>query len=58
MDVTELNDKALVERYNALQADLDRTRDTKKRLNLHQELRNLATERQRRHPLATAALRP
>jgi hypothetical protein len=57
MDVTDLNDRALVERYNALRADLDRTRDTEKRLGLHRELRNIATERQRRHPVATTSSR-
>jgi hypothetical protein len=57
MDVTDLNDRALVERYNALRADLDRTRDTEKRLDLHQELRNIATERQRRHPVAATSPR-
>jgi hypothetical protein len=57
MDPTGLNDRALVERYNALRADLDRTRDMEKRLALHRELQNLASERQRRHPLATAPLR-
>jgi hypothetical protein len=56
MDVTGLNDRALVERYNALRADLDRTRETDKRLALHRELRNLAVERQRRHPLAVSPL--
>jgi hypothetical protein len=56
MDPTGLNDRALVERYNALRADLDRTRDMEKRLALHTELQNLASERQRRHPLATAPL--
>jgi hypothetical protein len=57
MDVTGLNDRALVERYDALRADLDRTRETDKRLALHRELQNLAAERQRRHPLATTPLR-
>jgi hypothetical protein len=58
MDITGLNDRALVERYNALQADLGRTREMEKRLALHQELHNLAAERQRRHPLAVSPLRP
>jgi hypothetical protein len=57
MDAIALNDRALVERYDALRADLDRTRDTDKRLALHGELRNLAAERQRRHPLAITPLR-
>jgi hypothetical protein len=57
MDPTGLNDRALVERYDALRADLDRTRDTDKRLALHGELQNLAAERQRRHPLAITPLR-
>jgi hypothetical protein len=57
MDVTSLNDRALVERYDFLRADLDRTRDTDKRLALHRELQNLAAERQRRHPLANPPLR-
>jgi hypothetical protein len=57
MDVTDLNNRALVERYDALRADLDRTRDTEKRLALHRELGKLAAERQRRHPLAVAPLR-
>jgi hypothetical protein len=57
MDATSLNDRALVERYNALRADLDRTRDMDKRLALHRELQNLAAERQRRHPLAIAPIR-
>ncbi len=52
-----MNDRALVERYDALRADLDRTRDTDKRLALHRELGNLAAERQRRHPLAITPLR-
>ncbi len=47
-----MNDRALVERYDALRADLDRTREMDKRLALHRELQNLAAERQRRHPLA------
>jgi hypothetical protein len=55
MDVTGLNDRALVERYNLLRADLERTRETDKRLELHRELGNLAAERQRRHPLATTS---
>ncbi len=50
MDPTGLNDRALMERYDALRADLDRTRDMDKRLALHRELHNLAAERQRRHP--------
>jgi hypothetical protein len=58
MDPTGLNDKALVERYAALRADLDRTRETDKRLALHRELRGLAAERQRRHPLAVTPHRP
>jgi hypothetical protein len=57
MDVTSLNDRALVERYDALRADLDRTRDMDKRLALHRELHNLAAERQRRHPPAITTLR-
>lgn len=57
MDPTGLNDRALVERYDALRADLDRTRDMDKRLALHQELQNLAAERQRRHPHAITPLR-
>jgi hypothetical protein len=57
MDVTGLNDRALVEQYDALRADLDRTRDTDKRLALHRELHNLAAERQRRNPLAITPLR-
>jgi hypothetical protein len=57
MDTTGLNDRALVERYDALRADLDRTRDMDKRLALHRELQNLAAERQRRHPLAVTSLR-
>jgi len=57
MDATGLNDRALVERYNALRADLGRTRETAKRLALHRELQNLADERQRRHPLAKTPLR-
>jgi hypothetical protein len=57
MDPTGLNDTALVERYAALRADLDRTREVDKRLELHRELQNLAAERQRRHPLAMAPLR-
>ncbi len=57
MDVTGLNNRALVERYDALRADLDRTHDTDKRLALHRELGNLAAERQRRHPLAMTLLR-
>ena len=57
MDPTGLNDRALVERYDALRADLDRTRDMDKRLALHRELQNLAIERQRRHPLAMTPLR-
>jgi hypothetical protein len=56
MDITGLNDRALVERYNALQADLGRTREMDKRLALHRELYNLAEERKRRHPLAVAPL--
>jgi len=55
-DVTGLNDRALVERYEALRADLDRTRHMDKRLALHRELQNLAAERQRRHPLAITPL--
>ena len=46
-----------MERYDALRADLDRTRDMDKRLALHGELHNLAAERQRRHPLAITPLR-
>ena len=57
MDVTGLNDRALVKRYDALRADLDRTRETEKRLALHRELGNLAAERQRRHPLTITPLR-
>ena len=57
MDPTGMNDRALVERYDALRADLDRTRDMDKRLALHRELQNLASERQRRHPLAITPLR-
>ena len=57
MDPTGMNDRALVERYDALRADLDRTREMDKRLALHRELQNLAAERQRRHPLAIAPLR-
>jgi hypothetical protein len=57
MDVAGLNDRALVERYDLLRADLDRTRETDKRLALHRELQNLAAERQRRHPLAITPLR-
>jgi hypothetical protein len=57
MDPTGLNDRALLERYNALRADLDRTREMDKRLALHRELQNLAAERQRRHPLTIAPLR-
>ena len=56
VDVTNLNNRALVERYNALRADLDRTRETEKRLALHRELGSLAAERQRRHPLAATPL--
>jgi len=52
-----MNDRALVERYDALRADLDRTREMDKRLALHRELQNLAAERQRRHPLAITPLR-
>jgi hypothetical protein len=58
MDVMSLNNRALVERYNALRADLDRTRETEKRLALHRELGSLAAERQRRHPLTVAPARP
>lgn len=53
MEVTALHDRALIERYDLLRADLDRTRDTEKRLALHRELGSLAAERKRRHPMAS-----
>jgi hypothetical protein len=57
MDATVLNDRALVERYDALRADLGRTRDTERRLALHRELQSLAAERQRRSPVSTTRRR-
>jgi hypothetical protein len=58
MDLTHITDGALVKRYEDQRTLLGQTRDREDRRSIDRTLQALSVERTKRHPLATAPLRP